>query len=98
MPERLTPEGEEMEIPTASEVEAEDWSNWDNQEGNASDKAQDPSPKSIAKAIKTHVDNQQIEKPTVPIQKSRTTKTSDIDELDIKNLTFKKLPCFSKVE
>lgn len=106
MPERLTPEGEEMEVPTASEMEPEDWSDWENQDGHIPNSNIDnPTTASPSHSLPVVADTEQnvhltahplhIEQSKQIENKQSTVraiiKSDDIDELDIKNKTFKKL-------
>lgn len=102
MPERLTPEGEEMEVPTASEIEPEDWSDWENQDGHIPNSTIDnPTTVSPIHSLSV-VENTEQNIPPLQADQSKQTETKnstvraivksdDIDELDIKNKTFKKL-------
>lgn len=99
MPERLTPEGEEMEpVSAPNENEPEDWSDWEN-------------PNETATHIQDNFSSQVIDAGTTvgaiealgSSSKSMKTpkkqpqhlhtgiKSDNIDELDIKNQTFKKI-------
>ncbi|XP_063701730.1 protein-associating with the carboxyl-terminal domain of ezrin [Culicoides brevitarsis] len=85
MPERLTPEGEEME-PVDATNENEDWSDWEN----PTHSIPETHSSQITEEI---VANEVFEAPQVrEIAKTRTAiKTDNIDELDIKNQIFRKV-------
>uniref|UniRef100_A0A336M3N7 CSON009235 protein n=1 Tax=Culicoides sonorensis TaxID=179676 RepID=A0A336M3N7_CULSO len=87
MPERLTPEGEEMEnqictvnTAKAASVENEDWSDWENQPLEETEQSS-----------QDHVNTSVIEPLNVKLMQRTAIIKDNIDELDIKNQTFKKI-------
>lgn len=75
MPERLSPDGEE--IPTASEIEVDEWSDWDGE--------QKPEPV-VSEVTPEVIPSEILPKATSELIKPKTSTVDALDELDIKSL------------
>lgn len=96
MPERLTPEGEEMErVAGPSEIEPEDWSDWENPQDVTTNTPENSS--SQVGGHETTSDAMNVIELALPTKTQEPQhvragiKADNIDELDIKNQTFKKI-------